>query len=103
MWWEADLQARKLARVSVSWSHSGAAPVTGLKLLGCIGDRWGMDGVRGVRVPGSVGVAPDPNIGDEFLMAARERSRNESVTRVVAMVTYCCCGQVSTFEGRGWD
>jgi len=79
----------------------------GLKPLGCVGDQWGMDGTGGVRVAGVMGAAPDLNIGGGFSMAARERARNGSVTRMVAMVTYCCCGQVSTFleEGVGvvWD
>jgi len=102
MWWVADLQARKLARVSVSWFHSGAASSMGLKLLDCVGDRWGMHGVGGVRVVGSVGATSDLNIGGGFLVVAKEHARNGSVTGVVAMVTCCCCGQVSTFKGRRW-
>jgi len=34
-------------------------------------------------------------------MAARQRASRGSVTGVVAMVMCCCCGQVSTFQGRG--
>ena len=51
---------------------------------------------------GVAGAAPGSNIGGGFLVAARERARNGSVTGVVAMVMRCCCGQVSTFRGWGW-
>ena len=71
----------------------------GLKPLDCVGDRRGIDGAGGVRVAGGAGAAPCPNIGCGFLMTAREHARNGSVTGVVAMVTRCCCGQVSTFRG----
>jgi len=70
--------------------------------LSCVGDRQGMDGAGGIRMAGGDGVAPDSNIGGGFLMAAREFTGNGSVTRVVAMVTCCCCEQVSTFQGREW-
>jgi len=50
MWWVADLQARKLAKVSVLWFHLGAASAEGLKLLGCVDDQRGMDGTGGIRV-----------------------------------------------------
>ena len=71
----------------------------GLKPLGCVGDRRGIDGAGGVWVAGGAGAASSPNIGGRFLMAARERATNGSITGVVAMVIHCCCGQVSTFRG----
>jgi len=64
-----------------------------------VGDWWEVDGVGEVRMVGSAGAAPGLNIGGGFLKAARERATNGSVTRVVAMVIRCCCGQVSTFRG----
>jgi len=71
----------------------------GLKPLGCVGDRRGMDGAGGVYAAGVAGAAPVLNIGGGFPMAAMVRARNGSVAGVVALVIRCCCGQVSTFRG----
>jgi len=60
-----------------------------------------MDGTGGVRVASIMEAAPNLNTGGGFSMAARERARNGSVTRMVAMVMYCCCGQESTFLEEG--
>jgi len=71
----------------------------GLKPLGCVGDRQGMEGTGGVRTADVVGAAPVLNIVGGYSMAASVRARNGSVAGLVAMVIRCC-GQVSTF--RGW-
>jgi len=92
MWWVADLQARKLVRVSVSWPHSGAAPAVGLKLLGCVEDRQGIAGAGGVRMAGGTGAAPDLNIDGGLSMTTREHARSGSLAGLVAMATCCCCG-----------
>ena len=72
----------------------------GLKPLGCVGDRRGMDGSGGVRTADVAGAAPVLNIGGQFSMAARVRARNGSETGLVTMVIRWCCGQVSTFWGE---
>jgi len=70
----------------------------GLKPLGCVGDRQGMEGTGGVRTADVVGAAPVLNIVGGYSMAARVRARNGSVAGLVPMVIRCC-GQVSTFRG----
>jgi len=102
MWWVADLQGKKLATVTLSWSYSGAESAQGMKPLGCVDDRQGMDRVGRIRMASGTEAALDPNIGGGFLMAARARVSCGSVTGMVAKIACCCCEQVSTFQRRGW-